>query len=618
MLKRTSGLLKTVRAAFTLERVICRLLATWCGYTAYQLMREGEFGKLEYAQNTPVWQILLVIALLFAVYSGVASWLSSYESDSWFLFGGATLCVAQWLLSSRQYENAFLFSAAVMVAYGFFIIYFLQKNRSLWKRWNPKGRTVWMAALAFALLGGSVIAAATCYRYLTFASPNFDFGLFLNMFHHMKETGLPLSTCERDVLLSHFAVHISPIYYVLLPFYMLFPSPLTLQIAQAVVLASGVVPVLLLCRHFRLSGKCTVLVTLIYSLYPALSAGCFYDIHENCFLTPLLLWLFYFFERGQYGWMYLFAFLTLMVKEDAAAYVMIFALYVLLSKKKVRHGCILLVGALVYFGLALWALQAYSDHYAALYANATPNPPIAGPMINRFDNLILHSADGLAGAVKTALVNPGYLLLQLFSTKENGWDKLIYCVQMFLPLGFIPFCTHKPSRWLLLTPILMNLLTDYPYQYSINYQYHFGVAAFLFYVAVTNLPELKAVSRRNVMGFAAAACCCLYLTYALPTLLVRYREWSVNREAFVRMEAMLDTIPEEASVCSSTFLLAHLAEREEIYELKYHDNVGDVDYVVVDTRHGVDDERMAAYLAQGYVVEREQEGLIAILVKGTE
>ena len=39
-------------------------------------------------------------------------------------------------------------------------------------------------------------------------------------------TGLPDVSCERDVLMSHFAVHISPIYYLLLPFYALFPSPL--------------------------------------------------------------------------------------------------------------------------------------------------------------------------------------------------------------------------------------------------------------------------------------------------------------------------------------------------------------------------------------------------------
>ena len=149
------------------------------------------------------------------------------------------------------------------------------------------------------------------------------------------------------MFLSHFAVHISPIYYLLLPFYCIFPSPHTLQIGQAVIVASGVIPVWLLARHFKLSGRMQILVTCIYSLYPAATVGCFYDLHENCFLLPLLLWTFYFFEREKYLPMYLFAFGVLLVKEDAAMYLIMFALLVIISKKKYLHGFILAAGAVL-------------------------------------------------------------------------------------------------------------------------------------------------------------------------------------------------------------------------------------------------------------------------------
>ena len=59
-------------------------------------------------------------------------------------------------------------------------------------------------------------------------------------------------------------------------------------------------------------------MVLIYALFPAISTGCFYDIHENCFLAPLLLWLFYFFEKEKWIPMYISALLVLAVKEDAA------------------------------------------------------------------------------------------------------------------------------------------------------------------------------------------------------------------------------------------------------------------------------------------------------------
>lgn len=639
---------------FTWERVICRLLAAWCTFAAINLFKtEGDFFKLSFSQDTSLTKVFLFTVLIFIGYAGISYLFNAFvhrelESDSWFLILAATFCVTRWLsvydghwlktAKPDERENiVFLFMMAVIVVYSLFVVYFIRKNDFLWHIWQPGKKTVWATAIVCGVVCGFVIAAITCYRYLTFSSPNFDFGLFVNMFHNMKETGLPLSTAERDVLLSHFVVHISPIYYVLLPFYFIFPSPLTLQIGQAVVLASGVIPVMLLCRHFKLSGKVTMLMTLIYALYPALSGGCFYDIHENCFLTPLLLWMFYFFEREKYPYMYLFAFLTLMVKEDAAIYVILFALFVLLSKKKFLHGSILMVGALAYFGLALGILEATSAKYAELYADATPNPAISGPMINRFNNLIFDSADGLIGVIKTALVNPGYLLTQLFTTSTNGWEKFMYFFQIFLPLGFLPFCSKKASRWLLIVPVLMNMLTNYQYQYDITFQYHFGITAFLVYVTIMNLPDLKAPNRRNLISIGAAACCCMYLVSVLPKLNTYQDKWEAGKDTYQRMDEILDTIPKDASVTCSSFLLAHLADRDEIYEIKYHlkalkkesdvktvddfqDFDGPTDYIIFDYRSSLsklDKLRMQIYLDNGYVVKEEHKGMILILEKGS-
>ena len=606
---------RRIRAVSGLERVICRLLAAWTGCVTLSLWMDDAFALLSYGQNTSMASFLLWMALLFVVYTGFAVLCPRYETDSWALMAGATACVFAWLSSYGTGPNHVMFLLAVIVAYGFFTVYFVKKNENLWKGRDPGNRVTWLLVIVIGLVSGGILAAITCLRYLTFSSPNFDFGIFVNMFHHMKESGLPLCTCERDVLMSHFAVHLSPIYYVLLPFYMLFPSPLTLQIGQAAVLASGVIPVYLLCKQFRLSGKVSVLVTLLYALYPALSTGCFYDLHENCFLAPLLLWVFYCLEREKYGWMYLCAALTLMVKEDAAIYVALLALYILLSKRKWLHGSILLVGSLAYFGIALWVLKTTAAHYAQLYATATPNPTIDGPMVNRFDNLIFNPQDGLLGALKTALVNPGYLLTQLFGTYDGGWGKILYALQLFLPLGFLPFSARKPSYWLLLVPVLINLLTQYGYQYDIGFQYHFGITAFLVYASILRLSEMKGDKRRRHLGFAVAACCCMYITYVLSSYTYFHDAWQAEKEQYTHMEAVLDTVPEDASVNCSAFLLTHIADRDEIYEIEYHGAVDDVDYVVLDDRYGSSESWKKQYLALGYVVETEEAGLI-IMAKG--
>lgn len=567
-----AAFMAALKAAFVRERVICRLIASWTLFAAIKALGEGTFSDLSFAQNTSLGLMALYVVLFFGLLSAVYMLMSRFETDTWFMMLGATVCVVEWLSTYAGGKEFNLVAWAVILVYSLFTFYFIQQNQALLDMIKPGKKVTFTVAVVAGLASATIISVVCCMRQITFATPNFDFGLFVNMFHNMKETGLPYVTSERDMLLSHFAVHISPIYYLLLPFYFVFPSPMTLQIGQAVIVASGVIPVWLLARHFKLSGRMQILVTCIYSLYPAATVGCFYDLHENCFLLPLLLWMFYFFEREKYLPMYLFAFGVLLVKEDAAMYLIMFALFVIISKKKYLHGAILAAGALAYFGFALFMLDTFGT----------------GVMVNRFDNLIFNKEDGLMGAVKTALVNPGFLLTQLFTTTKNNWDKIIYVFQMFLPLGFIPFVSRKPSRWLLMAPILMNLLTYYQYQYSIGFQYSFGVSAFLIYAMLINLPELHAPSKKVLVTIGVVASCCFYLTAALPKVDYYFDRWEENHETYTRMEQALDALPKDASLNVSTYLLSHVADRSEVYQAKYgdlyHGDKPDVDYVVLDIR----------------------------------
>ena len=603
------------KAAFSLERVICRLLAAWCCFIVFTLHKNPYYHNLEYEQSVSLSNVLLAVTLLFVVYSVVNIFLIEFESDTWFLLVGATICVLVWINRYTNPSTKFIFTLAIIVVYSLFVIYTVEKNELLFKKWNPKKGIIWGIAIGLGLLSGLVIGIIGCLRYLRFSAPNFDFGIFVNMFHRMKQLGLPLTTCERDVLMSHFGVHLSPVFYLLLPFYVLFPSPLTLQIGQAVVLSSGIVPVVLLCKHFNLSGKLTIGVSALYAFYPAISTGCFYDIHENCFLLPLLLWTFYSFEKEKYLGMYIFALLTFSVKEDAAVYILLFALFIIFSRKKYLHGSILVVSSLLYFFIAMSILKTNSAFYAEMYQNTTPNPGIGGPMINRYENLIFNATDGLIGAVKTAIVNPGYLLTQLVSTNDNSWGKIVYFIQIILPLGFIPFFTKKPSRWILIAPILLNLLTTYPYQYEIGFQYHFGISAFLIYAVILNLPDLKPDFAKHIITLSMAACCCLYASLVLPSLWDNIICYDIDKEQCKQMQIVLDKIPDDASVSCSTFLLPYLANRDEIYEIYYHGFEDDIDYVVIDARGTVDQKAIRSYLNQGYIIQEEHEEMLIVLVK---
>lgn len=593
--------------AFEREKVICRLVAAWVQFVALLLIWEGgEFSELGFAQQISLFKIFGFVFIFFLIFTVVAVCLDGFQTDTWFLFAAVTICVIYWIWTYSGSGSKMLFVLAVVFAYCLFLTYIIQCNGDMLRMINPNKGTVIVFAVLCGLISGTVIAIITCLRYKTFASSNFDLGLFSNMFYYMKETGLPLSTSERDRLLSHFAVHVSPVFYLLLPLYYIFPNPMTLQIGQAIVVASGVVPVFLLARHFKFQGKTVMLWCFLYSFYPAVSCSCFYDIHENCFLAPLLLWMFYFFEKEKYLFMYLAAFGVLMVKEDAMLYVVVFGVYLCLCRGKYKHGIAFVVGALIYFSIAAHSLEVYGT----------------GLMDGHFNNLIYNEQDSLMGIVKTGLLNPGYLLTQLFSIGDaelNGffyenstWGKFVYFLQMFLPLGMLPLCTRKQSRWLLVAPVLMNLLAGNMNLYSINFQYSFSITAFFLYASMQNFSELKAPTRQNLLAFGMAACFCFYIAMVLVRGGVYVSTWEENKETYAQMEDILSTIPKDASLNVSSFLLAHVADRKIVYSVSDHENKPDVDYVVLDARYDVDDVK-DAYLKQGYKVYKDYNGLILIL-----
>lgn len=575
-----------------------RLIAAWCGLGILLLLtQEGDFWDLSFAQTVPWYMIggmLVLLTLLPALADRL--WPRAHIT-SWYLLalgGGLPL-----VLAIRYSGPEPLQMAAALIVFWLLLLGFAMACPFLFDRCPLSRRASgWMVGV-LGLLAALFIGGYAAIRYLCFYVPNYDGGLFTQMFHYMRTTGLPLTTCERDGLLSHFAVHISPVFYLLLPFYMLTGGhPLTLGIGQAVVLVSGLIPLYLLCRDKKLSPKLTVVLALAYCAYPALTGGTFYDIHENCFLTPLLLWLFWCGESDNKTGLLISAILVLSVKEDAAVFLAIYALYVLVAQKKYLRGGLMLVAAVSWFLLAVWLLNTYGD----------------GVLMGRYGSL-MYGEQGLLPMVKTLLVNPGYALRQLFLDEHGGAAKLRYLLQMLVGVGFLPFITKKPVRLLLTAPILLNLLTSYVYLHEIGFQYNFAVIAFFFYAAVLNLKDMQKPTRRFFTLFAAGAAVLMCITAIWPTIRSDMNDYRQNHEKYAHMEQILSEIPRDAPVTASTFLVAHLADREVLYEDYYHQGIT-TEYLILDIRAGLSEKAealKAQYLEAGYTVWAEYPGELLIL-----
>ena len=419
--------------------------------------------------------------------------------------------------------------------------------------------------IVFGLFFALFVGLLTSLRYLTYSSPNYDFGIFTQMFHNMKTTGIPWVTTEREGLITHFAVHISPIYYLILPFYFIFPNPITLQIAQAVILASGIIPLYLICKKYKIDNRIIVLIGGCYAFYPALSSGCFYDIHENCFLTPLILWALLFMEKENFKGMAVFSALTLLVKEDAAIYIIFLSIYVFLNRKKYWHGVFLFLTACFYFVLAISILENYGD----------------GAMFGRLGNYDT-GGNSILGVVKYLIMNPAYILKECFNA-----EKFIFLVKMLAPLGFIPLINKKFTNFILLGPlVVVNLMPDYVYQYSIDFQYIFGPLAFLFYLAVINISEIKLNKQKMAGAFCLVASLSLFLMYTSGKVyyIDKYKQ---NKETYNLIDEGLKVIPKDVSVAANTWIIPHLYYYSELHSLiavNNPDAYPEADYYVFDMR----------------------------------
>lgn len=443
------------------------------------------------------------------------------------------------------------------------------------------------------------VAGLTVLRYLCNYSGTFDFGLFSQMYYYMDKTFLPVTTAERNMYMSHFAVHVSPIFYTILPVYKIFASQITLLVCQAIIVISGIIPLYKICRKYNMTDKEIWIFSLMYCLFPAFIGGCFYDFHENKFLTVIILWMIYFLEMRKYKASMLFAILLCMVKEDAPVYAACLGLFFIFYKKEYKYGMTVFIMSVVYFMTVTTLMKKYG----------------IGIMTNRFSNLMYDDSLGLAGVIKTVMVNPVYAVKEMITE-----DKIVFLLQVMMPLGFLPLINNKWSKWILVIPfVLVNMLSDYKYQHSIYFQYTYGSCAMLFYLAVINYCEYKE-RRRDIMHgvIILAIIASVLITDSTMSSKLRYLDMYISDyDILQEVDDVLAKIPEEASVESHSGYVPKLSLRRQIYKF---DNRYKEDYIVVDLRKSWEkngDEVIEQAQKKGYVLTDYIDGYVAVLKKST-
>ncbi len=559
-----------------------RLILAWLtAVTIEFLLVIPRFTQITDLAKMSLVRVLLLTALFFGLL-----WLSKWETaERWAIPAvGWVLVVAS---LSRSFTVPFFWVCALILAC--LVVY-------AWKGWNagespapslPEKRKKtaaapampwnrehpWFLAItaALALAFFAFLSAWGVSRVRIFFTPSYDFGIFSQMFHSMRTKGIPLTTLERDGVLSHFAVHMSPIYYLMLPIYALFPYPATLQVLQAAVLASSVIPLWLIGKHHRLPPMIRTLLCALLLLYPALSGGAGgYDLHENCFLTPCLLWLLYGIDKKKLWLVALSALLTLAVKEDAAVYVAVVGLYLMVRSLLHKDTTGIITGAALLAVSLGWFFAV--THYLATKGD--------GVMTYRYDNFMYDGSSSLLTVVKSVVLCPMKAVYECVDP-----EKLKFLAQTMLPLLCLPLITRRYERYLLLIPYaLVNLMSDYTYQHDIFFQYTFGSTACLIYLTAVNLADIKPDwTKLCTLGAALIICSGFFGNTVADTAFTNIGYNKTFEGYYDSIRETLDTIPKDASVSSTTFYTTYLSQRDILYDVGYcsQEHLLSTDYVVI-------------------------------------
>ncbi len=540
---------------------------------------QNDFTVIALAQMYPLWISVSITLGGFVLLAALSILLLTKRIIAWtLLLSSLTLCVT---LVAAFPDNIFfcIGLAAVLVLVAKYVCE--EDKTGLLSRSISKRASFIICAIlvvVFTILVYSLTAA----KYKSFYHSAFDFGIFCQMFESMATTGLPYTTVERSQYLSHFAVHFSPFFYVLLPFYFLWRSPLFLLFAQALGIGLGAFAVRRICLSLGLSEGMSLAGAAVYLLFPTMANGCFYDFHENKFLAVLILWAVAFALEKKLIGCGIFCFLILTVKEDAFIYVIAICLWMFVTKRNRLFAIIVALLSFAWFFFACNMIELSGGEI----------------MTGRFSNYTHGKEGGLLEAVRTCFTDIGFLFKEVFAGADTDafyemtytGQKLEFVLWTAAPLLFTPFLRKRPSELVLLIPLLViNLMPRWMYQFDVDFQYTYGTAALMIVSSLLFIGESSKQMRRFVVVSALCASLVFSCALILPKAKRYTDSYGQNKEAYDMTAEALKDIPADASVTAYGYFVPHLWYVKDLHTCpEYYAPYEKTDYYIVDTRYDYD------------------------------
>ncbi|MGW5747919.1 DUF2079 domain-containing protein [Amycolatopsis sp. NPDC003861] len=308
-----------------------------------------------------------------------------------------------------------------------------------------------VAAVAFAGYAGWSLQ-----RLRTFDASGFDLGIFEQAVRSYAHGHWPVS----DLLGADWPTlgdHFHPILAVLAPFYLLWPSPGCLLVAQALLFALSAVPVTR-CASRLLGARRGALVGAGYVLSWGLLSAVNFDFHEVCFAVPMLAFTTEHLLHERWRAAVWCALPLVLVKEDLPLTLAAVGVVLVLNRQRRLGWTVIVFGVVTSALLFLVVLPALNP--AGAYAHGSGFNPFGGAIV-KVSMLLALLAPTAFAALRSPLLLLAVptLLWRLVSANDRYWGLGYHYSAVLMPIVFLAGVhgARRLARWVPVCAVVAGL-----------------------------------------------------------------------------------------------------------------------------------------------------------------
>jgi uncharacterized membrane protein len=302
------------------------------------------------------------------------------------------------------------------------------------RRWARSHRI----PITFTVTTAILYSILAVRRHVTFHTAGWDLGIFEQAIRNYASFRMPI-TVLKGTGFNLLGDHFHPILMLLAPFYALFPTPVTLLIAQAMLFGIAAWPLVSWARA-SLGARVAVAVGIIYGLSFGIASAVGFDFHEIAFAVPLIAFSLSALGQNRMRTAVLFALPLVFVKEDLGITVVAVIGVLMIIRGARRLGTIVAVSGLVSTALEVGVILPLINGSAYEYWSRVAGHPMLTVLTSsagqKAVTLILTVAiTGFAALYSPiALVAIPTLVWRFASSDANYWGTDFHYSAILMPI----------------------------------------------------------------------------------------------------------------------------------------------------------------------------------------